>query len=281
LAGEIKKMFLSKIICSIADAATKEDSDKYTPEQVEELKKHYLSKNLYLNFPTTNEYADLDEAISNGQVDVRNSYKVRIGTGGILGFDSFRSANAFLDRTYEPEPMNGDTCDKVTCALLLTEGGWQFVEKHLSKKSKTTAADMLQKVVFDVFLFNTKGNDTVGVLDLLREAGANELAALLKKDPIWSHDKSDAVAALSDAQRKLSKYIDGIYMENVFPALFFIGTMGMTPDDWDAKAMSADDVRQMWPDAKIGKNEEDGLFFKAGEVVFAVTSEKRYVTIDR
>ena len=284
LAGVIMRMFLSKIICSVADAVTKEDSDKYTPEQVEDLKKHYLSKNLYLNFPTTNEYADLDEAIANGQVDVRNSYKVRIGTDGILGFDSFRSANAFLERAYMPVAVGNETFDKVNCTLLLSEGAFKFEDKPLSKKSKTTAADVLQKAVFDVLLKNDSmvpDADYTAVTELLQDAGAGELLDLLDRSPLGHGSKAETVAALSDAQRKLSKYIDGLYMENVFPALFFIGTMGMTPDDWDAKAMSADDVRQMWPDAKIGKNEEDGLFFKAGEVVFAVTSEKRYVTIDR
>ncbi|MFN9942732.1 MAG: VWA domain-containing protein, partial [bacterium] len=57
-----------KTLMSILSAHLREESDVFIPAQIEELKKHYLSKSLYLNFPTTNEYTDLKAALSDGTV---------------------------------------------------------------------------------------------------------------------------------------------------------------------------------------------------------------------
>ena len=268
----LKKLFVAKIVSSFADATLKEESEKFTGEQIAELKKHYLSKNLNINFPTTTEYADLDEAIKNGKVDVRSAFKIQFGVDGILGFNSFRSANDFIDRMYAPENPNGD----VDCSLVLNKVKW--TNKKLSAKSKTTVADVFQKKVFDYLLFGENAGDSVGVKDVLKESGCTELLQCICKG---NSSKDDIVKALSIAQKNLSKYVQELYMTNVFPVTFFIGTFGMAPDDWNALAMSADSLKQIWTEAKISKSEAEGMFYKTGNVVFGINAEKRYVSVDR
>ncbi len=80
-----------KALTSILSAHLREESDVFIPAQIEELKKHYLSKNLYLNFPTTNEYTDLKVALSDGTVDSRVSYKIDIGSLEIVNFNKLSS----------------------------------------------------------------------------------------------------------------------------------------------------------------------------------------------
>lgn len=280
----IKKLFVAKILTSVAEAATKDVSDKYTPEQIAELKEHCLSSSLYLNFPTINEYEDLEIAIAEGKVDVRSAFKVKFGIDGILGFDSFRSANEFLKRRFDPVAEDGTKPNKVSCDLLLETGKYVYEKKALSKRAKETAADVFQEKVFDALLGETskRGSDYKEVLNVLRDAGAEKLVQELSHVGSLGHgDSTKTSEALVEAKRKLNDYFNKVYMENIFPVLFFIGSFGMTPDDWNAKAMSADELKQIWPEAKIGKSESDGVFFKAGDVVFGVTSERRYVTIDR
>src|SRR5262249_11159762 len=66
LTGVFDELARLKVLSSLAGAHLKEEAAELTPEQVEELKKHYLSKNLYVNFPTTTPYAKLEDALADG-----------------------------------------------------------------------------------------------------------------------------------------------------------------------------------------------------------------------
>ena len=101
LDGVFEDLAEMKVLSSILAAHLKEVSEEYTPEQLEELKRHYLSKSLYLNFPTTTEYTDLQQALAEGSVDTRVSYKIDIGNRRIINLSKLMSANKFLDRLYE------------------------------------------------------------------------------------------------------------------------------------------------------------------------------------
>ena len=278
----LKKLFVAKIVSSFADAALKEESEKFTPEQVAELKKNYLSKNLNINFPTTTEYADLDEAIKNGKVDVRSAFKIQFGVDGILGFNSFRSANEFIERMYAPENIvtSGSTSSSGCDCTYALDKRIKWTDKKLSAKSKTTVADVFQKKVFDFILYGKSNGSEREIFNVLNEAKALSLAQIILKG-ISKADKDSLVKALSVAQKNLSKYVQELYMTNVFPVTFFIGTFGMAPDDWNALAMSADNLKQIWPEAKISKSEAEGVFYKTGNVVFGINAEKRYVSVNR
>lgn len=268
----IKKIFLAKILGSLFNSVVKEESATLTAEQIAELKKHYLSKNMNINFPTTTSYVKLEDAISAGKVDVRSSFKIRFGTNGIYGADSFRSANDFIERMYAPiGAVKGDEYD---CSKILEMVQW--TEKSLSAKSKSTVADALQKQVFDYILLGK--SDSAGVENFLKEAKAD--AAIKAMQGKVSTTKDWFVKAFSDSAKAIEKYSQELYMENMFPVTFYVGSFGMAPDEWNSPVLSADAVKKQWPDAKIGKNEADGLFFKTGETVFGITAEKRYVSIE-
>lgn len=272
VAETFRKMAIAKIIASVADATTGEVSDRFTTEQVEELKKHYLSKNMYINFPTTNEYADLDAAIKSGMVDVITEFKMKWGCDQILGLDSFRSANQFLTRYYKPDrKVNG----KITCALLTDPNlGWEL--KQLSARSKETPADVFQKQVFDFLLLQTL-LDTAGVLQVAQEAGASKLYELYSNPENHNFDQ-ELEEALVEAARVMTRYAEQLYVQNVFPVSLFIGATGMVPDDWNVKGMSAEDLQKEWKDCSISKKDQDGMFFLKDDVVFGVSANSKYVS---
>src|SRR5262249_8148630 len=112
LEGVFDELARLKVLSSLAGAHLKEEAAEYTPEQVEELKKHYLSKSLFLNFPTTNPYKDLKEAIADGSVDTRTSYKIDVGNKQILNLSKLHSANKFLERMYEVTGPDGKPMEK-------------------------------------------------------------------------------------------------------------------------------------------------------------------------
>ncbi|MEH2299659.1 MAG: hypothetical protein V7K88_11645 [Nostoc sp.] len=89
-----------KVLASIIVAHLKKESDVFIAAQLDEFQKHYLSKNIYINFPTTNEYTDINQALLHGTLDSRLSYKIDIGSQDILNLTKLHSANKFLNRMY-------------------------------------------------------------------------------------------------------------------------------------------------------------------------------------
>ena len=266
----ISDLFIGKIIISLLESALKESSESYDDKQIEELKKHYLSKSLNINFPTTNPYTDLDEAIRTGVIDTRSSYKIKYGTEEIFGSDSFRSANEFIKRIYEPE----DDSKEYDCTKLLEAISWK--EKVLSARSKNSVADIFQKRVLDSILMR-RMDQSVEIL--LTNSGCNELLFSIKNDTFKTLSKDERINLLSNSKKILSKYMDRIYVENIFQYVIYMGSFGIAPDDWDAKAILAEDVKKLWPEVKISKNEQNGLFYKAGDCVFGINSENTYVSL--
>jgi hypothetical protein len=67
-----------KVVMSILSAYLRHQSDVFVSNQVEELKQHYLSKNLYLNFPKTQEYPDTIEIFEKHSFKPNNLTKVEL-----------------------------------------------------------------------------------------------------------------------------------------------------------------------------------------------------------
>src|SRR5262249_21753945 len=147
------------------------------PEQLEELKRHYLSRSLFVNFPTTTEYTDLKQALSEGSVDARVSYKIDIGSRAILNLGKLHSANKFLDRMYEVRDANGQKIDRPTAEDLLDEDV-RVRHKVLSARTKVTKVDELMKRLFDDFLAIPASGAAVRVLE---RVGAKALAETVKQ----------------------------------------------------------------------------------------------------
>ena len=177
LDGVFDELADRKVLSSILAAHLKEVSEEYTPEQLDELKKHYLSKSLYLNFPTTTEYTDLQQALAEGSVDTRVSYKIDIGNCRIINQSKLMSANKFLDRLYEVLDKNGQKIDKPTFENFL-DGDVTVRHKQLSARTKITAIDDFMRRIFDDFLGLTNNGIVSGIL---KRVGATDLMHVLQE----------------------------------------------------------------------------------------------------
>ena len=279
LDGVFEELAEIKILSSILSAHLKEESEAYTAEQLEELKQHYLSKSLYINFPTTTEYTDLKSAIANGSVDSRVSYKIDIGSKNILNFGKLHSANKFLDRLYEVYHKNtGEKLAKPTFDITLDEPV-VFAHKTLSARTKITKVDDLMKLIFDEFL-GLENNGTVTAT--LAKVGADTLLRLLQAK--WQEEdvkRDEFVAALANANERLEAYAEKVYREKVSPLVFYIGSTGLIPDEMEAKAATAEEINSKYGNLQFSKDEQEGMFFEVGDCIISVYAKNEYFTVGK
>lgn len=265
-----------KVLSSIISAHLKEESDVFLPEQLEDLKKHYLSKRLYINFPTTNEYADIKEALANGTLDSRISYKIDIGNQDILNLSKLHSANKFLDRMYQAyDTETGEIFTPPTFDLALVP---QIVFRHkqLSSRTKITKVDDLMKPIFDDFL----GLEKNGIVEaILTKVGADVSMRVLQDK--WNGkavSKEEMVAALTAANTKLEEYVERIYRDKICPLVFYIGSTGLLPDEMKAKAVTSEELAAKYPNLQFSNDEQEGTFFEVGECIISVYAKTEYYT---
>lgn len=279
LDGVFEELAEIKILSSILSAHLKEESEAYTAEQLEELKQHYLSKSLYINFPTTTEYTDLKSAIANGSVDSRVSYKIDIGSKNILNFGKLHSANKFLDRLYEVYHKNtGEKLAKPTFDITL-DAPVVFAHKTVSSRTKITKVDDLMKLIFDEFL----GLENNGIVSAtLAKVGADSLLRLLQAK--WQEEdvkRDEFVAALASANQRLETYAEKLYSEKVSPLVFYIGSTGLIPDEMEAKAATAEEINSKYGNLQFSKDEQEGMFFELGDCIISVYAKNEYFTVGK
>ena len=283
-----------KILASIVSAYLKQESDTFVPEQLEELKKHYLSNNLYLNFPTTKAEA---------AIDTRISYKIDIGSKDILNLSKIYSANKFLERRYEfYDTETGEIFAKPTFEITLREN-ISVRQKPLSSRMKITKIDELMKPIFDDFLGidnNGKVADiltkvssqslkdkhdltTEQLIEVIATIGSNLRQFETPKESVNSHiiksefvEKHEVITALTAAKIKLDQYVENIYRDRISPLVFYIGSTGLLPDGMEGKAMSAIQLAAKYPNLHFSKDEVEGLFFEIGDSLIGVYEKVEY-----
>lgn len=271
--GVFPKVAKLKVLSSLLSAGLKDQSEDFTPEQLEELKRHYLSGSLYLNFPTTNEYTDLNEALAQGKVDTRLSYKVDIGDTNILNLSKLHSANKFLDRLFTVTVAGEEA--KSPKFDVLWQAGVKFDYKKLSSRTKITAVDDLMKPIFEDFL----GLANNGALEtILGWCDAAELAAPLKKIALGQISHDEAVEVMTQARRKVERAADQVFEDVVSPLVFYIGATGLLPDEFEARALSADELTAQLPEIAVAKAEQEGTFFRVGDAIITVYVKGEYFT---
>ncbi|MEH1999543.1 MAG: hypothetical protein V7L00_12480 [Nostoc sp.] len=263
-----------KVLTSIICAHLKKESDVFIEAQLDEFKKHYLSKNIYINFPTTNEYTDIHEALVNGTLDSRLSYKIDIGTQDILNLSKLHSANKFLDRMYRfYDKGTGEIIIKPSLAIAFNQN-LAVRHRFLSSRTKITKVDELMKPIFDDFLGLEQNGIVVGIL---KKVGADSLAQLLQEKQAGKQiSKEEMVAALTMANKKLEQYAENIYQEKISPLVFYIGSTGLLPDQMEAKAMTAKEVGAKYPNLQFSKNEQEGTFFAVGDSIISIYAKTEY-----
>ncbi|MEH2046408.1 hypothetical protein [Nostoc sp.] len=263
-----------KVLTSIICAHLKKESDVFIETQLDEFKKHYLSKNIYINFPTINEYTDFNEALANGTLDSKFSYKIDIGSQDILNLSKLPSANKFLNRMYR-------LYDKETGEIIIkpsfeTAFNQNLAVRHrlLSSRTKITKVDELMKPIFDDFL----GLEQNGIVrGILKKVGADSLGQLLQDKQTGKQiDKEEIVAALTVASKKLEQYAENIYQDKISPLVFYIGSTGLLPDQMEAKAMTADEAAAKYPNLQFSKDEQEGTFFAVGDSIISISTKTEY-----
>lgn len=248
-----------KVVAGILTAIIKETSADYTPEQLAELNRHYLSSSLYVSLPMTMEYANLDEALKDGRVDTRVSYKVEIGDKDIVNSSKLYSANEFLARHF----MVIGSTDKPKWPMFL-DPAVSFQAKPPSARMKLTEVDSFCKPIFEEFLgLATNGK----VKEILKRAGVDKSVMDLVRG---------GVKVMSDAKKKIEEHLEETYRSKIIPFVFFVGATGLLPDCLDAKGLSADELEAQIVGLKLGKDERDGTFFVIGDVIVSVFAKNEY-----
>jgi hypothetical protein len=273
LDGLFDELAEKKLLSNILGAHLKEEPQPRTPEQIEQLRRHYLSKNLLLNFPTTTEYSNLQEALQEGSVDIRVSYKVDLGTRRILNLRKLRSANAYLDRFYDVYDGANQRIDNPKLENAL-DAGWRFVPKPPTSRMKITAADTFAKRIFDDFL-GLENNSSVA--KILAKVGAQRLIDLLALKRLGQHvDRTAMIGAMADAQDRLDAELEKLCEERISPLVFYVGATGLLPDEIQVPAQTAGQISAKHPELEFSNDEVDGLFFEIGDTILSVFATNEY-----
>ncbi|MEH1920268.1 hypothetical protein [Nostoc sp.] len=263
-----------KVLVSIISAHLRKESDVFVAGQLDEFKKHYLSKNVYINFPTTNEYTDIHEALVNGTIESRLSYKIDVGSQDILNLSKFHSANKFLNKMYRLyDRITGEIFIKPSFEMALNEN-LAFRHRLLSSRTKITKVDELMKPIFDDFL-GLEQNGIVG--GILKKVGADSLAQLFQEKQTGKQiNKEEMVAALTVANKKLEQYAENIYQDKISPLVFYIGSTGLLPDQMQAIAMTAEEAAAKYPNLQFSKDEQEGTFFAVDDSIISIYVKTEY-----
>ena len=260
------RIFGLRILSSVLHAVLKGSSVKYTPEQVEVLREHWITDKLYVNFPTTLPYADEKSAVMRGEVDYRVSYKVNLGTPEALSPESFYSANEFLARYYACEGATDPK--KPKCAEWLRD---DFVvrRKDRSRLRSRSRVDDLMETVFDDFFLVDK---TDAVQTLAQVAAVDGKTFKQVRRVLDRKVRGDeAVETLSNFLHAVDAAIERVYTEEVSPLVFYVGASGLLPDDFgDVSALDAEQLIKKFPGVSLSKDEREATFYVLGRAILSV-----------
>ncbi len=246
------------VLSKLLSGVTKGSSEALTAEQIAALKEVHVSPAMYFSPPTTNSYTKLEDAIATGQVDTRLSYKIDVGTPEITALGKLKSGNAYFDRRFTVTDGNGDAVKKPKLPVILADGTTVAL-KTLSARTKLDAVDDLTFPIYEEFLGLADNGHLLGALN---DAGLDYDARKAFDAALKGGDPDDRVETLSAALRVVDGAIDRIYNETVSPLVFYVGATGLVPDEFGAKALTAEQVAEKFPAIKLSKGEKDeGTFF--------------------
>lgn len=262
--GIFEELAKGKVMISMLSAMLKGRSEELTPEQLDELKYHFLTPAMNVSLPSTTAHPDLAKAIQEGHVDTRLSYKVEIGSPSILSLGKLHSANKFLERFYTATGPQGELAKPTMLDWWDKSLTWS--RKVLSSRTKVTAVDLLMATVFDALLIpkaDPYANTKYACWDLNK---ATEEKALL---------------VLSETKKLAEAEYEALMDKAVRPLVLYVGATGMLPDEMsDLTAMTADDLGKIHPELALGKSESEGTFFvtKGGTVISIYVKGENFTT---
>jgi len=271
---EIRTLANLTVLSKILSGIFKGESASLTGDQIAELKKNYLSPAMNFSPPTTTEYKDLAEAIAEGKVDTRLSYKIDIGVPSLSSVSKLKSGNEYLARRFTAEflgkPVEKPTLDQVAVS------GVKWGVKKLTAATKLDEIDAISYPIYEGFLGLGSTTEVAKVLGL---AGCEDPDGFLKTVR-GAPDRDDAVAAVKDVLSSVESAIESFY-DRIRPLAFYVGATGLVPDSLDATAYTAEQFATKYPDAKLTKKEkEEGTFFLLpnGLVITVYVTAEHYST---
>ena len=284
-AGTFDRLTQLTVLQKILVGLVKDAAPAYTAEQVQALKDHCLSTSLYYNAPTCNPYSELKDAVSNGEVDTRISYKVELGTPMVTNLGKLKSGNEALQRRFTYTGADGKEVDKPTLPMFLAGGArGQWGIKTLSARTKLDAVDAITYPIYAEFLGLEPIKVLAGIMAPL-DAGDAEGVTLegLRGIIEGSVTGDNAVEMIISLRRDIDQVIDRIYRDLISPLVMYVGATGLIPDCFNATAMTADQLTAKYPTVSLAKAEkEEGLFYELpGGHLLTVFTSVEYFSTDR
>lgn len=268
---ELDRLARLTVLSKILSATVKESSESYTAEQLAALKEVYLSGALYFSPPTTNDYTALSEALATGKVDTRLSYKVNLGSPKITALSKIPSANAFLERRFTLKVDGADVVKPKMTEFLNPKAVWAV--KALGPKIKLTTIDELCFPIFQAVL---------GFGGVIPSTGISSLDGQIQAVVARTITGDDAVQVFASARKAIDVGIDDIYAKTISPLVFFVGATGLVPDEFGAKALTAEALEAKYSDITLSKDEKEGTFYCiGGGVILTVFVKSEYFTVTK
>lgn len=275
--GLLTQILVAKVLMGMIKACLKNESIKWIPRQTEQLRNHYLSPNLYVNFPHQPEQHPLSGLVT-GNTAIRQRYRIELGNSMILHLGQLKSANQFFHQYYDVyDQETGEIFANGNMSMLWSEN-IQFESKKLTKRRKITAIDLFVKSIFDEFL----GLASLHIIKT--EFARMGMGSLIHTFPVQYHGdsrkKAETVAALTTAYTHLQEYIERTYRELISPLIFYIGATGVLPDSLSdvmgQQVMDGEELIIKYPNLKISRDESDGLFFEVGNHILSIYPQTTY-----
>lgn len=273
--NEVRELARVLVLQKILSGIFKGDSTSLTADQIKALSEYHLTSGLNFSPPTTTEYVKLEDAIAQGKVDTKLSYKIDLGIPSFTSPSKLKSGNEYLQRRFTLE-SEGKKVEKPTLDYLGKPGS-KWALKALTARTTLDTVDDLSFPVYEG-ITGLGSEETVLRLLALTEDPKIDGEAFLAT--LRGTDRDAAVAAVSDANSSLSKIVESFY-DRVRPLAFYIGATGLVPDSLDAVAYTAEQFIAKYPDAKLSKKEtEEGTFFVLPNgLVITVYVEGEYFTV--
>lgn len=232
-----------------AALGTSSSAESWTAEQLVELKEHDLTPALWYSPSTTNPYQDLTQAVTDGEIDTRTSYKVTVGDASMVSLGALYSANEYLARRFTVT-VDGEEIAKPKISDVRRPGAVVGL-KTLSARTKLNAIDALLFPMMESFVMPGQG-------------GCEGVHA------------TDDAAKIGEVLGQIEAEIEVLYAEKIRPMAFQIGATGLIPEGWDVTVLDAEGLKAKYPDIDIEKKQADGTFLVSGDVVIGIFSEVAY-----
>lgn len=269
LFGRVARL---KVVQSILAACVKGQSDAYTPDQLAALKAKGVTGGMNFSAPTTNEYADLNQALADGIIDTRVSYKVDFGTPEVVNLGELYSANAYLARRFTLA-VNG-TEEKKPKFDMRWDAGVTYGIKPVGPKLTVGPVDDLMYPIFMDFL-GLASNGSVAAI--LTDAGFDaDFVTKFRAAADGQVSKDTAVEVFTDAKKALDKAVDAVFTSAVAPMVFYVGSTGLVPDEFQSRAMTAEQVREKYKGIDLGKDADESIYYEVNGTILSIFTKVEY-----